>query len=591
MIGVLFTALVLGGCAASKPYALGPIKTEDPDRKPIPRPEEKDVNITWDIYDLTFIAPVEKVLDLNWVSQQAGRAVGLGGVRQADNVNVLDEVPASSWYTPRHYHQRMPLEELARGPNTLAGPSAEGPWTVVSAKSEGASKGFVIKDARGDRYVLKFGNHPYEELPTAAEVITTKIFHAAGYYVPENYIAYFDPGALRVDEEAEIETEEGDRPMTREDVALILDGQARRADGKVRALASKYVDGRPVGIWEFRGTREDDPNDRVAHEHRRELRALRVIGSWLNDTDRRSNNTLAVYTDEQYIKHYLLDMGSSLGANASSFHTARHGHEYKYDPRTIGAAVLSLGLYERPWLFADAEAMIRYPAVGFFESEWFDPGTWVPVYPVPAFQNLTLRDALWGAKIVMSFTDEDLAAIVETAEISDPAAEAYLLQILRERRDKVGRYWFSRINPLDRFRLGEKALRSTLHSEQSGQALHITFDDLAVGSGLESAQRTTYRYRITHGGKRLADGVVPHPEIPLALSDGESLSAWLERTGQRAEHDRILRVTLNTIRNGEAMSDVHVYLHFPGPNADPRVGQAPRVAGIQREEPKMTWSE
>ena len=83
---------------------------------------------------------------------------------------------------------------------------------------------------------------------------------------------------------------------------------------------------------------------------------------------------------------------------------------------------------------------------------------------------MTDLDGFWGAKIVMSFTNEQLAAVVDVAHYSDPNAEAYLLQILKERRDIIGRRWFSKVNPLDNFRLIEKNDgRSTL-----------VFDDLAV---------------------------------------------------------------------------------------------------------------
>jgi hypothetical protein len=59
---------------------------------------------------------------------------------------------------------------------------------------------------------------------------------------------------------------------------------------------------------------------------------------------------------------------------------------------------------------------------------------------------------------------------VKTAEISDPAAESYMVQTLIERRDKCIRYWIARTNPLDRFAI-------------NGNGTEVTFDNAAVRDG------------------------------------------------------------------------------------------------------------
>jgi hypothetical protein len=54
----------------------------------------------------------------------------------------------------------------------------------------------------------------------------------------------------------------------------------------------------------------------VPHEHRRELRALRVFDAWTNLTDLKAGNTLdpLVTTDgTPVVKHYLKDVGSTFG--------------------------------------------------------------------------------------------------------------------------------------------------------------------------------------------------------------------------------------------------------------------------------------
>ena len=84
------------------------------------------------------------------------------------------------------------------------------------------------------------------------------------------------------------------------------------------------------------GLRSDDPNDLIPHEHRRELRGLRVIASWINHWDLKEMNTLDMYVEEggrKFLRHYLIDFGSSLGGGKSPLEYF-HGREYAFDGRT-----------------------------------------------------------------------------------------------------------------------------------------------------------------------------------------------------------------------------------------------------------------
>ncbi|MDZ7682724.1 MAG: hypothetical protein U5J63_13675 [Fodinibius sp.] len=241
--------------------------------------------------------------------------------------------------------------------------------------------------------------------------------------------------------------------------------------------------GYPVGSWAFEGTRSDDPNDRVDHEHRREHARMRVISSWLNDTDRRDANTMAVYEDGGYIKHFVQDFGNTLGANGAKIHQPIYGQAYLIDPRYMALNTISLGFNVNSWETIDAKDYIPYPSVGYFRAEVFKPGQWVSAHPLPAYENMTLRDAFWGAKQVMSFSDEDIQAIVETGQLSNPEAEKYLTEVLIKRRDKIGRYWFSRINPIDKFKV-----------KKSKGNIVLLFNDLGVTGKLCKPEETHYDY-------------------------------------------------------------------------------------------------
>ncbi|MEF8817460.1 MAG: hypothetical protein V5A20_11840 [Salinibacter sp.] len=578
--GSLLVLLLASGCGSSKPYTLGSIQTTDPDTRPTDRPAETLESMYWDRIDMSVFHQLEKPLNLNWTGRKVGRALGVADADQADNVNVLDEPPNSSWWKRRHFYSEMSPRELAIGPNerdttgVAAGPSQEGPWTVTSGKFQGAARGFEIEDPRGDRYLIKLDGPEWPELTTSAEVISTKIFYGAGYHVPQNTITRFAPDQLRIADDARVDGQDGRRPMTREDLRALLKPYDRGPDGTIRGLASKFVEGEPLGPIFFQGTREGDANDRVRHEQRRELRGLRVLSAWLNDADRRHANTLAVYTDEQYVKHYLLDMGSTLGANAQQPHRPIYGQAYIIDQRKILTALPALGAYRFPWWHYDWET--PYSAVGYFPADVFTPGEWVPTYPNPAFEKLTDRDGYWGAKLVMSFSDEDIEAIVETAQISTPAAEAHLIDVLQRRRDKVGRYWFDRVNPLDRFSVTTSAPVAEAGSGPSSTSPRLQFDDLSVEGNLARAEARTYAYRMHLGDTPLGPrDTTASSQLPLTVDD-TALGTVLDDRNRSDSDERVVRIDLRTRHDGSTSDPTRVYVHLPSSGA-------PRVVGLERE--------
>lgn len=552
--------LFVSACSSSKPYTLKPVKTFDPDTTAIPEPDELEQLQYWDRIDNTIFHQIEKVLDLNNVGRFFGRLLGVADPLEAHNINVLDEVPESSWYTYRHYHQPMSIDELRKGPNTVP-PDTTGKWTIFSAKLDGANPGFFIKDQRGNRYLIKFDGYKYPELTTGAEVIGTKIFYAAGYTVPEAVITYIDPDQIEIGKGVMTENPDGSkRQMNRDDLNTIFDVRPVNENGKVRALASKFVNGIPKGPWNFEGTRDDDPNDRVDHEHRRELRGMRILSSWLNDTDRRDANTMAVYTPDGYIAHYVQDFGNTLGANGGNIHKPIYGQAYLIDLRYIMLQTAALGLYVNSWETVEADVPLK--SVGYFKAERLKPEGWVSAHPMPPFENMTMRDAFWGTKLVSSFSDKDIRAIVETADYSDQRAVDYLTKTLIERRDMLEEYWFTRINPLDKFRV----------ELPDKETLRISFSDLGIESGVYSADETEYefRYSTVKGKKSISGKVVSTDQIFRLQSPG--LSEFFEKG------PKVLKLSIKTKRAEKKFNNepVDVYITIEEYSA--------RIAGINREE-------
>ena len=102
----------------------------------------------------------------------------------------------------------------------------------------------------------------------------------------------------------------------------------RSPDGSYRAVAARAVPGRALGGFRYYGTRPDDPNDIVPHEHRRELRALKVFGAWTNLVDMKAGNTLDTLITENgkaVVRHYLQDVGSTFGTGAQRAARVRRG--------------------------------------------------------------------------------------------------------------------------------------------------------------------------------------------------------------------------------------------------------------------------
>ena len=120
--------------------------------------------------------------------------------------------------------------------------------------------------------------------------MATKFFWALGYNQVESFITTFDPKRHGVRSEKRpsgVRTASG-RRSRRDDLDALLENVARKPDGTYRVVAGRLLPGKILGNFRYEGTRPDDPNDLVPHEHRRELRALRVFGAWTNLTDLKS---------------------------------------------------------------------------------------------------------------------------------------------------------------------------------------------------------------------------------------------------------------------------------------------------------------
>lgn len=454
--------------------------------------------------------------------------------RRALNLSTVDEVPDSSWFTNRIGSHTMTLAELETGPDVGNGP-ADGLLRIVRGKAAGVSPGFQMRDARGDLYFVKVDPPRFPELASAAEVISTKILYALGYNVPENYILSVARDRLSIEGATVTGRNQQPRAMTRADLDFILNRAARQPDGSYRLLASKALPGRSVGPFRYFGTRPDDPNDLIPHEHRRELRGLRVFAAWLNHADSRGINSLDTLVDQDgltLVRHHLLDFGSTLGSAGIDQKSRRSGNEYLFDARKSLIRAVTLGVVVPDWTHVPFP---RHPGVGRFEAERFVPERWVPHYPNPAFDNAGADDLFWAARRVMAFSDDAIRAMVRQGRLSDADAERYLADTLIARRDKIGRAWLTHINPLIDFTL-----------DADGE---LRFTNAAVDMGVAtppSAYRVRWsRYDNTTDTAtpvgREENGPEPVLRAPRELIEGAADYLKAEIVTVHAEHEAWLR--------------------------------------------------
>jgi hypothetical protein len=396
---------------------------------------------------------------------------------RAQNINTIDEVPDSSWFTNRIGSADVSAADLTRGPNIGPPPTPE-KWVIIREKTAGANPGFTAKDGNGETWFLSFDRPSNPEGPTAAVVIATKLFWALGYNQVETFLTTFDPKRAEIDPKATVRRPSGKRtPFTRDDMYAVLNKVARNADGTYRVAAGRVLQGKILGGFRYAGTRPDDPNDIVPHEHRRELRALRVFGAWTNLTDLKAGNTLDTLVTENghtFVKHYLQDVGSTFGM-ANGEHEWDIGWEHFYEGDASRRRLFSFGFASSPW---QTVQYTEYPSIGRFEGDVFDPTKWKPQTPTTAYLELRADDAFWAARRVMAFSDDLIRAAVRTGQFSDSAAEGHLAAVLVKRRDVIGRTYLTAINPIVNPRLNE--------------AGSLTFDNAAVAGGFAEPP-TEYR--------------------------------------------------------------------------------------------------
>ncbi|MFT7623748.1 MAG: hypothetical protein ACI9WU_002931 [Myxococcota bacterium] len=529
LVLVALLALVqLIGCSATR-FADRPVVWRVDDARAIAEPAEREFLVK------RYMAEV-------FLTDSLPRLFELRDLEPARDTNAMDEVPDSTWFTNRIGVRHISPEEGARGADKTGPPRL--PITVVGAKSGGTNPGFLARDTTGRTFVVKFDPKANPEIQTAADAVVSRIFWAAGYNVPSDHVFDFARADLIIQDGSVCEDGEKYRTLLRDtQIESILAQTPRQADGRYRAIASLFLSGVPKGGIALTGTRLDDPNDRVDHEHRRVLRGLRALAAWTGHSDIKEDNTLDMYVTEdgrKFIRHFLVDFGAALGGHAAEKGRMEDGFEHWIDWQLQLQATLAFGFWKRPW---EDRKESRWLSVGPFESASFEPSRWREAYPYAPFAEADSADLYWGAKLVMRFDRPLLEAIVKTGQYSDPEAAEYVVQTLLDRRDKVGRTWLEAVSPLDNPRI-------------EGRRLCVT--DLGVRFGLATSGSVAVRDEF--GGLLSETGVDRHGDLCLPLPSEVARDGY-----------HVMRLQTRRGRHHRPQMEIHL-----------RLDGTPRVVGLRR---------
>ena len=155
------------------------------------------------------------------------------------------------------------------------------------------------------------------------------------------------------------------------------------------------------------------------------------------------------------------------------------GHSSYFDLKHVLEDFASFGLIDRPW--HHGEMGPAGETLGYFGVERFEPGSYRPGYPNPAFLAADDHDKVWMARIIAGFSEEDVVAIVNQAKIQDPVVDRELKRVLLGRRERILRHWFRELSPLTRPRV-----------VPSGEGPMLCAEDLVVAGQLMEWEARPY---------------------------------------------------------------------------------------------------
>jgi hypothetical protein len=566
-------ALAMSCAGGPRPFALRAPLLVDTDTRPVsvpcrPDPSAKEPG-------RARCAPAEYVSPFVWdhvdnlVFAPMSRALSIEVSGEAANATSLDEVADSSWFENRIGAKPLSTEQRTLGAckpeDLLPVEVADGTWIVDHGKDNGSTQGFRVVVPGKGIYMLKADDAGVPERASAASVIGAAIYNAVGFSTTCEQIVLIRRAQLAL------------KPglITTSNVGLTVPFDAAALDavlasstqvaGRTRMQASKWLPGLPLGPFRYVGIREDDPNDVIAHEDRRELRGSRLLAAWVNHWDSREQNSMDMWlasdatkarSSPGYTRHYIIDTSDTIGgAITSPAATPRLGKSYLVSLPDVAFDFVTLGMIERPW--HRVQVMPGREKFGFFSVQDFEPEGWRGMYPNPAMLRMTERDGAWMARIIARFTADDIQAIVGAGRFSDPHDAEYLAKVLLDRQHAILVRYLTRLSPV-----------SDVHAVGADQLCAV---DLARSSKAVPAERFHYRVVEIGAGRRVELAATITPDGLLCFRPTSLARSELP-------DDAVERRVIFDIRNGTAAGPLEVHAYDLGP-------RGMFVVGLKRRAP------
>jgi hypothetical protein len=425
---------------------------------------------------------------------------------EAGDVNAMDEVPRSTWFSPAE------AEALADDTEPPAPPFA-----LLDAAAVTREHAIGVSDAHGRSFELWRDPADRPEMATGAAAVTSRLLRAIGYYTPGVFTADLSPSDFKLRDAKDRAALEG----------LFRSGPRPSRD-RYRVAITRWPIGADIGPTPPSGRRDDDGNDRVPHEDRRTLRAFKLIFGWLGMTETDASVLRDAYVGAPgrgHVVHYIAGLGGALGADAVVRPTPPKDDDSDLASQNVWVTLGTLGLYQQKPRLTPR----RWPALGEYRERWFPPAfhTSPPIEPM---DRMLPSDAYWAAKRIAALETPVLVRALDAGRYHDPGARAALLELLRVRQAIAIRWGVNQVSPCEVERLDVLA-------NPPGAVLVVR--DEAPALGLFEGAKTFRTELADEAGRpvaepsevRMAGGTLFPVRLPWSAPEYVVVRVWAFRKG------------------------------------------------------------